>query len=385
MKKNELLEFKNTIVKLLSKENENYFLKKIDSIIKDSTECMDFYSRLLNLFVHHSFTEEEAKTHWQNIFDNYNKLKVLLNKDIGLHVSVFDYFIRDNKLFKEPLLVEIRLFKETENQAMRDALTGLFNRRYFDLSLKKELKRTGRNKKCFSIIILDIDDFKFINDEKGHWFGDEVIKSFSNIILSSAREEDTVSRYGGEEFFILLAETKGDGAVKFAERLKENIHISPFFMKNPMTFSAGISTYPYDGDKVDILIKYADKALYAAKYAGKNCIVKHSKENRRYSRFNRYFSFNFAPIERVFWDVNPPMEKTRDISMGGLRFETGTYFPISKKILINLNLSNNEDLTLISTVAWSREINKTLYSYGLRFSNISMDQVMKLAKHLPVK
>lgn len=383
MKNNEIKIFINKVKDHLSDNNREYFIKKINSILQVNRNNPNFYSEFLNLFVHHSFSEEEAKNHWENILNNHKKKPEISDRD--LHISMFDYFITENRLFKEPLLVEIRLFRETKDLVMRDTLTGLFNRRYFDITLEKELKRSKRYNKTFSIIIIDIDDFKIINDEKGHWFGDKILTEFSSILLSTSREEDTISRYGGEEFFILLTETSGDGAHKFASRLKENIHVSSFFMENPMTFSAGISTYPIDSEKPDILIKCADKALYAAKYAGKNCIIKHSKENRDFLRYEKHFDFSFTPIEYVFKNIPGNKEITKDISMGGLRFETDSFFDIGKKMIIRINLPKNEEITLISKVAWRNKLKDSRYSYGLKFNSLTMDQVVMLAKNLPAE
>ncbi len=162
-------------------------------------------------------------------------------------------------------------YAQLKRQALKDFLTGLFNRRYFDEILRWEIEFSKRYKHPLSIILFDIDDFKCINDKYGHQFGDQVLKVIAELTKKHIRSSDVPARYGGEEFIILLPETDLKGAVKVAEKLRHIIETSPIDGVK-ITASFGV-TELLDGDTLDSLIERADKALYQAKRQGKNKVV----------------------------------------------------------------------------------------------------------------
>ncbi len=153
----------------------------------------------------------------------------------------------------------------------RDELTGLYNRRYLREYAKQEIKRARRYKSSFSILILDLDDFKEINDTKGHLTGDEALKRFSSIIQTVIRESDIPTRYGGDEFVILLPDTSYKGAYRLAERIIEKVSKEEIKGMD-LSCSIGIATFPDDGVIWEELFEQADRSLYSAKRAGKGRI-----------------------------------------------------------------------------------------------------------------
>lgn len=265
------LKTKDRVVSLLSDTDlqESSLLLDIEKLSK-SPNSSSFHSELLKFFVHTIFAEDEAEVHWEKIFDNYDYFLHELKHDIGLRVAIYDYFINLNKMISNPIMVEIHVFKETEKLAMVDSLTGLFNRRYFDVSLNKEINRAVRYGKDMSILMIDLDDFKNVNDSKGHLFGDDVLKRLAIILTTISREEDILCRYGGEEFIIILPETDSIGTLNFAERLRLEMKGKEFFRENNITFSGGISSFPRMGINASNLLDCADKALYKAKLSGKD-------------------------------------------------------------------------------------------------------------------
>ncbi|MBV9574271.1 MAG: sensor domain-containing diguanylate cyclase [Acidobacteriales bacterium] len=157
--------------------------------------------------------------------------------------------------------------------AYLDGLTGIFNRRFFELRMAEEIERARRFGAGMAVIMVDIDQFKRLNDEFGHLLGDEVLRQFSSIFHQQLRKIDVVCRYGGEEFAILLSQTNHHHAVNVAEKLRRLVETWQFpGVPRPVTISAGAASYPEHGTTRDELVKAADRGLYAAKQAGRNRI-----------------------------------------------------------------------------------------------------------------
>lgn len=161
-----------------------------------------------------------------------------------------------------------------EEMSARDGLTGLYNHKEFLRRLEIEIERHQRYGRPFSVLMLDLDYFKQVNDTHGHQAGDEVLRAVGAIFQAEVRPTDQVARYGGEEFAIILAETSGPGALAVAERVcavvaeraieaAEGVAVS-------ITVSIGVASYPEDAGRGDLIMTAADKALYAAKNAGRN-------------------------------------------------------------------------------------------------------------------
>ena len=169
-----------------------------------------------------------------------------------------------------------RLIDELSKAAIEDELTGLPNRRCFERDFRKELLRCARFKTTLSLVIIDIDDFKQVNDNYGHICGDEVLRSIASILKDSIREIDSLARWGGEEYTILLPATDVDGALKWSERVRHKIAEYKFKcggQKLSLTASFGVSCTNCSDYTEDQLFDDADKNLYRAKNAGKNKVV----------------------------------------------------------------------------------------------------------------
>ncbi len=168
----------------------------------------------------------------------------------------------------------MRLLEINKNLALIDPLTGLYNRRYFEEFMEKQLAIAERNNQPLSMIILDLDNFKNFNDTYGHDAGDMALKTIAHTINKNIRASDIGVRYGGEEFIIVLPNTGKKNAFEVAERIRNSIEINkiPVFRdkKIAITASLGIATYGIDADSIETLIAKADNALYNAKKSGKN-------------------------------------------------------------------------------------------------------------------
>jgi diguanylate cyclase (GGDEF)-like protein len=159
-----------------------------------------------------------------------------------------------------------------------DEVTRLYNRRFFSFRLEEEVARHRRFGHALSLVLIDLDSFKTINDELGHLTGDETLRGVAEVLLKNSRGIDVICRYGGDEFVVLLVETPRSGAAPYAERIRELLARTSFSHSRQVTASFGIAVMPDDVTSADDLIRMADESLYAAKRAGKNCVGKPAGE-----------------------------------------------------------------------------------------------------------
>lgn len=221
-----------------------------------------------------------AKRAVRDIFASETQKMAVEDGEIYLE-KINHYLNKDPLISREANKVITNLIVELESTALTDRLTGVNNRRYFDEKFEQEIDRVNRYKhETFSLIIIDIDHFKNFNDKYGHKTGDDVLKVIANLIKDNKRKSDIVCRYGGEEFCYILPETKLEGAVRLAEKLRNSIEKFPFFVEIdddgdftndivPITISLGVGEYsPHSSS--DAILKKVDQALYRAKDNGRN-------------------------------------------------------------------------------------------------------------------
>jgi len=219
-------------------------------------------------------------------------LQDLESKIKGIELGVDDYLIkpvnsyelraRISTLIKKKAYMDgLQSDYETAvRAAITDQLTGLYNHAYFYHFLETELKRAKRHGLSVALVMMDIDDFKMINDAMGHLAGDEILKSLGAIVSGNVREIDGTFRYGGEEFALILPFTDSKGALTSAERIRKVLAGHPFTTASAkghrnITVSMGISDFPRDASTLEDLVRKADAALYRAKREGKDRICAH--------------------------------------------------------------------------------------------------------------
>ena len=212
--------------------------------------------------------------------------------DVTVRALSYDYI--STPINKDVLVVRINsllkikdLHDKIDEVSTTDELTGLHNRKYLQERLDAEISRARRYKTPLSCLLFDIDFFKVVNDMYGYEWGDVLLKNFADKLKDMIRKEDVLTRYGDEEFIVILPNTSEDNAFLFAERFRRNIEKMEFIPageeeRHPITVSGGISTYPClknVEEDANTVIRYAEHALYNAKKRGKNKIVQFSQIN----------------------------------------------------------------------------------------------------------
>jgi diguanylate cyclase (GGDEF)-like protein len=176
-----------------------------------------------------------------------------------------------------PVLEAKRLMEDLRENSMRDALTGLYNRRFLEEYVSQLVSGSQRRKSPFSVLMLDLDYFKQVNDSHGHEAGDKVLKTLAEVMAHSLRASDMVVRYGGEEFLIVLRDTGAEAAVHVAEKIREHVATTKIALPEIVlqeTVTIGVAEFPGDSDTFWQVAKFADIALYEAKAAGRNRVMR---------------------------------------------------------------------------------------------------------------
>jgi diguanylate cyclase (GGDEF)-like protein len=259
-------------------------------------------------------------------------------------VAAIDYLTNIRKLLDAPTIIELSQLELTEQSAVTDTVTETYNRRYFESSLEVEIRRCRRYSLQLSLLILDLDYFKSVNDIYGHLTGDQVLRQAGQCIRRVVRESDLACRFGGDEFAVILPETDRLGAHAVAERIRRRVKGT--FSSKPiesrlvsMTVSGGLSSYPDDGMEPAVLIEKADQALYLAKSSGKDSIVIYHSERRGAVRYPT------RPSARIMLAGKPPGDPCQvnaiNLSRGGALLETDIdYLPSD---LVELTVEEERD------------------------------------------
>lgn len=235
------------------------------------------FSELLFRLTHKKYQEDKAYQMWEAILKHRDELNKILERDVGVLVASLDYLTNITDIISSPKIIDDKSIEEIAELGTRDALTGLYLRRVFDFYLNKEIATSNRYNIPLSLLMVDIDDFKKVNDTYGHQKGDETLKEVAKIFLQHSRQSDLAARYGGEEIAIILPSTTLEDAYNLAEELRKDV----FFQFNKpntpsVSVSIGVALLNYGENSILELIEKADKALYKAKESGKNKVIKYT-------------------------------------------------------------------------------------------------------------
>ena len=308
----------------------------------------DTHAPLLQFLTHLEFSPQVAQEHWRNIFENRRLLTDKLGRAASLQLAALDYFQNQTPGLGNSKILEMSTFLAIERNAITDRLTGLYNRHFFDVSLRRELKRARRYGLALSIVLLDLDDFKSINDVYGHLIGDQALSTCSTVVQAGVREIDVACRYGGEEFALILPETSRTGAFIVSERIRADVkdmfdrkqvgtsHIS-------LTLSGGIAIYPVDSNSAEGLIRMADQALYRSKHDGKNRITLHAEEKRRSPRLDARKPLIFRARRARLAQPSELRSQTKNLSRNGALVQSHIPLDVGTELEIGIDIPHNGD------------------------------------------
>jgi len=253
----------------------------LETFIRESPDNLPpwFCRFIFNFLANLELSDSDSQYHYYQMISHWTDLSNTLKREINLRVAILDYFLLNlPDMIKNPKILEISTFEEILKRSMEDLKTGCYNSNSLNEIAKREINRARRYDQKVSFILIDIDNFKGINDNLGHLYGDKVLRAFSKTIKMTVRKEDLVARFGGDEFVVILPQTSKAGALYLGDRIKQSIHkaftLEPYLSKDiRISFSAGIVTFPADGMEFEELLGKADTALYQAKESGRNRIV----------------------------------------------------------------------------------------------------------------
>ncbi|OGT30601.1 MAG: hypothetical protein A2W28_10840 [Gammaproteobacteria bacterium RBG_16_51_14] len=259
------------------------FIDKVDHLVERFGD--EVYPALIFTTAHLEFPKRTARKHWHEILRHWGKMCRILGREIDFRVALLDYFVHINRRIKHPKIIEIKIFQMTQQETFIDELTSLNNYRYFLNALHDEIIRAKRYHVPLTLVMMDVDDFKFYNDINGHMTGNRALRKLARILKTSVRDVDTVARFGGEEFVLICPETTKAGGFVIADRIRKRVERSVFAAekKQPLetfTISAGVATLNIDAVTAPKLIQRADQALYRAKALGKNQVALYMEEKR---------------------------------------------------------------------------------------------------------
>ena len=352
----------------------------IDEIVALYQDDASVYTELVSALISISLDPDDARVILNRILLHQEAISTHPGPPVDLRTAAMDYALRHPELVPEPVVVDSDALQLAQRLAAVDELTGLFNRRFLEIYLQKEINRARRYNQVFSVVFLDLDDFKQINDTYGHDAGDEVLSMLGSATLKLLRKEDFAARYGGEEFVILLPHTDTDGAIQFADRLRTRVSAARVRDTIRVTLSAGVATFPGDGAEAAVLLRNADDALYRAKMGGKNRVVVHGPEKREAPRLATHMSAVCYADSGKLGTV-----QLCDISRKGLSVAGRTVATPGQRLRFRIasegdGVETEEAVEVCAQIIWSRKLDGLEYRLGARWDSTDEDLVTSLMR-----
>lgn len=349
-------------------------IEKLNNLTKEHGPII--FQAIFHIFASLDLSPHKAEEYWKKVLIHRRKMASSLGRTIDLVPSMYDFLSSSNHPLHNPRLIEESSYAKVILETTHDSLTRLFNRQYFDEVLEQSISSAKRYNNDVSLLFLDLDNFKDINDTYGHKFGDIILQRVAQVIIDAKRDSDIAARYGGEEFVLLMPHTSSLNAFILAERIRENVQ---FIAVNAdeeevrITISGGLASFPQNCQNSSELLHRADSALYLAKGAGKNTISMYKVEKRRYLRVKYQEE---VKVKELGFDSKTIFAGTsKDICIGGILFENSEPLSIGARIQVSIPIKDNEPILLIGTVVRVEAFSENQYDIGMTISFKEMEKI----------
>ena len=359
-----------------NRRDDDSFVEQVAQLAKLSGDQV--YQSTLSLLTSLDLPPTTSRRYWFEALEHQKLMTRALKRSVTLITAIADYIDKTHVLPFEPHLIDSNAFDKIVSETTKDSLTGLHNRSFFTEVFEQQISISKRYNTELSLLFLDIDNFKEINDIYGHPVGDIILKKIALAINSVKRESDIAVRYGGEEFVLLMPFTNNTNGMKVGERIRKVIAENTFAAENhrlSITVSGGLSTFPSNGATTHTLLKIADQALYQAKGAGKN-IISHFKPDKR--RYMRVKYRNPVIVRELGIDDNTCHYGIgKDICIGGLLFKNEHPFSLGSRIQVHTNVKEDTSLLLIGKVIRVESYEPDHYDIGVSLSFGEMEKIAR--------
>ncbi len=316
--------------------NTEVLLSRLDSITRESG--IGAHAALLLILTHLTLEDIEARRHWEAILLHRKRMSEALGRNVGIRVSVLDYFLNVNRRLVQPILVDLEIHERGGHPFPSDSLTGLTSERGFRVAVQSETRRARRYGQKVSLVLFDLDGFADVNRSVGDLVADRCLREAAILLHNRVRDIDIVARPGEDELGIVLPETDRNGAFLVAERFRRELE-AHFFRREPiakhgsLTVSGGVACYPQDAKTAEELLERAAQALYHAKASGKNAVHAYHPERRRFLRVD-------LEAGRFEVEVLAPREmgagRARNLSCSGIVFASPERLDVGEELEIRL-------------------------------------------------
>lgn len=377
LQENSMDTVQDTVAQLYrQRDDDDLFIAKVDSLAKE--KGMRVYQTVIQHLTNLNFPATIARDHWSDAVKNRAHMNDSLGRQVSMITALGDHLLSSNQSGYSPFLIDTDTYDQIRHESVIDRLTGLNNRAYFDQVFEQQLSLAKRYNTDLSLLFLDLDNFKDVNDQYGHQTGDFVIQSVAAIISKEKRDSDIAIRYGGEEFVLLMPHTGSINGLILAERIRQSISSTILDHNNnslSITISGGLSSYPIDGDISSDILAVADQALYQAKGAGKNVISLFKEDKRRYLRVKFH---NPVYVKELEIAAKPMYAgRGKDICIGGLLFQNSEPLDIGSRIQIHTHVNKENTLLLIGTVIRVEAFGSDDYDIGVSISFKEMEKIAR--------
>ncbi len=368
----------------IQSSDDDELIEKFNLLTKEHGSAI--FQAIFHIYAGLELSPRLAEEYWREVLLIRRDMSKALKRDVDLIPAIYDFLAASENALLNPRLIEEKSYAKVILETTHDGLTTLFNRQYFKEVLNQTIAAAKRYDNDVSMLFIDIDDFKQINDTHGHSAGDEVIQLVAQVIQNSKRDSDVAARYGGEEFVLMMPHTEGIKGYVCAERIRKRVEeIEAGTPDNPIkvTVSIGLASFPQNCKNSAELINRADSALYLAKGAGKNTISMYKEEKRRYVRVKYEEEIK---ITNLGFDESPIYSATsKDICIGGILFENSEPLPIGSRIKVSVPIKDDPPLLLIGTVVRVEAYEDDKYDIGMAISfkemgNIASSEIASFLK-----